>query len=135
MRVGANLRFALGNKLGIQVWPDRGLLAIFVAVHAILWTLAPAVSHLSVPLDVAEGYGWGREWVIATYKHPNLPGWILEASRLVTARPGWPAYLVSQAFVAATFGFVYLLAREFVDERRAVTSVLLLSRIELLPVP
>ena len=46
---------------------------------------------------------WGREWAIATYKHPALPSWVLEASRLATGTVGWPAYLAGQLFVAATY--------------------------------
>ena len=81
------------------------------------------------PLDVVEGYMWGREWVIATYKHPALPSWVLEATRIVTGAVGWPAYLVSQLFVAATFVFVYRLGCDLMGRQRAAAGTLLLTGI------
>jgi hypothetical protein len=49
--------------------PDT-LVGLLVAGQIVAWTLAPSLTHLVPPLDVVEGYMWGREWVIATYKHP-----------------------------------------------------------------
>lgn len=104
-----------------------GLVALLIAGQIVAWTLAPALTHTAPPLDVAEGYMWGREWVIATYKHPALPSWVLEASRLATGVVGWPAYLVSQLFIAATFVFVFLLGRDMVGAERAAAGTLLLT--------
>ena len=104
------------------------LIGLLVAGQIITWTLAPALTHSAPPLDVVEGYMWGREWVIATYKHPALPSWVLEASRLATAGAvGWPAYLVSQLFVTATFAFVFLLGRDMAGPARAAAGTLLLT--------
>jgi hypothetical protein len=110
-----------------QAWHDPALLvALAVAGQLAAWTLAPALSHSSPPLDVVEGYMWGREWVLATYKHPALPSWVLEASRLATGAIGWPAYLLSQACVALTFFCVYLLGCDLMDRVRAAAGTLLL---------
>jgi 4-amino-4-deoxy-L-arabinose transferase-like glycosyltransferase len=103
------------------------LVGILIVAQIVAWTLAPALVHSSPPLDVVEGYMWGREWVIATYKHPALPSWALEASRMVTGAVGWPAYVVSQLFVAATFVFVFLLGRDVMGPRRAAAGTLLLT--------
>ena len=73
--------------------PTR-LVAVLCAVQIVLWTLIPALTSLALPIDVIEGYLWGREWVLATYKHPALPAWVLEISRIVTGQIGWPAYLL-----------------------------------------
>ena len=75
------------------------MIALLVLGQMVAWTLAPAISHISPPLDVVESYMWGREWVVATYKHPSMPGWALEASYLLTGAYGWPAYIVSQLFI------------------------------------
>lgn len=91
------------------------------------WTLAPALSHSAPPLDVVEMYAWGREGVIATFKHPNLPGLILEATRRATGVAGWPAYLVSQLCIAATFAAIYALGCELMDKSRALAGALLLT--------
>ena len=105
------------------------LVTLLVAGQVAAWTLAPVLTHHAPPLDVVESYMWGREWVIATYKHPALPSWALEASRLLTGAVGWPAYLVSQLFVAATFVFAFLLGRDMTDPRRAAAGTLLLTGI------
>jgi hypothetical protein len=105
------------------------LVALMAGCQIVAWTLAPALTHSSPPLDVVEGYMWGREWVIATYKHPAMPSWVLETSRLATGSVGWPAYFVSQLFIAATFGFVYLLGRALLEARQAAAGTLLLAGI------
>jgi len=106
--------------------PERGLFAL-MAAQAIFWTLAPALSHTAPPLDVVEMYAWGREWVVATFKHPNLPGLVLEPLRLLAGQAGWTAYLVSQIFIALTFWAVFMLGRELMDAPRALAGALLLT--------
>jgi hypothetical protein len=105
------------------------LVALVACAQLVAWTLAPALTHSAPPLDVVEGYMWGREWVLATYKHPALPSWALEASRLLTGAVGWPAYLLSQACVALTFFCVYQLGRDLMGEARAAAGTLLLTGI------
>ena len=105
------------------------LVGFLIVGQIVAWTLAPALTHSAPPLDVVEGYMWGREWVLATYKHPALPSWALEASRLATGAVGWPAYVVSQIFIAATFVFVFLLGRDVMGPRRAAAGTLLLTGI------
>ena len=100
---------------------------LFAALQCLVWTLAPALSHSAPPLDVVESYLWGQEWVVGTFKHPNMPGWVLEISRELTGAVGWPAYLASQLFVAATYLAVFLLGREMMDGRRALAGTLLLT--------
>jgi 4-amino-4-deoxy-L-arabinose transferase-like glycosyltransferase len=113
-----------------QVLRDPVALVVLLVIAQIaFWTLAPALTHHSPPLDVVEGYMWGREWVVATYKHPALPSWVLEASRLLTGAVGWPAYLVSQLFIAATFLFAFALGREMMGPERAAAGTLLLTGI------
>ena len=98
----------------------------FAGLQCLVWTLAPALTHHAPPLDVIESYLWGHEWVVGTFKHPNMPGWVLEVSRELTGSIGWPAYLASQVFVATTLLFIFLLGREMMDSRRALAGTLLL---------
>lgn len=105
--------------------PERGLLAL-IAAQVAFWTLAPALSHSAPPLDVVEMYAWGREHVVATFKHPNLPGLVLEPTRWLFGA-GWPAYLVSQLFIAITFAAIYALGRDLMDAPRALAGTLLLT--------
>lgn len=111
-----------------RAWPNAAaLVALFAAAQIAAWTLTPSLVHSAPPLDVVEGYMWGREWVLATYKHPALPSWFLEASRLLTGAVGWPAYLISQLFIAAAYGFVFLLGRDLMGPERAAAGTLLLA--------
>jgi 4-amino-4-deoxy-L-arabinose transferase-like glycosyltransferase len=106
--------------------PERALMMLIVAQLA-FWTLAPLLSHSAPPLDVVEMQATGREGVIATFKHPNAPGLVLEAARRVTGAAGWPAYIVSQLCIASTFAIVFALGRDLMDARRALMGTLLLT--------
>jgi 4-amino-4-deoxy-L-arabinose transferase-like glycosyltransferase len=108
--------------------PDT-LVGLLVVGQVVAWTLAPALTHSVPPLDVVEGYMWGPEWVIATYKHPALPAWVLQTTRVLTGAVGWPAYLASQLFIAATFVFVYRLGSDLMGRSRAAAGTLLLTGI------
>ncbi|MXY39565.1 MAG: glycosyltransferase family 39 protein [Rhodospirillaceae bacterium] len=108
--------------------PGRALVAL-CAAQALFWTLAPALTHSAPPLDVVEMLVWGREGVVATYKHPNLPGLLLEAVRLASFGALWPVYLFGQGCVAATFAAVYLLGRDLLGPGRALAGTLLLTGI------
>jgi 4-amino-4-deoxy-L-arabinose transferase-like glycosyltransferase len=119
------LRFPVATE---SAWPAPAhLVMLFAAGQIATWTLAPALTHRAPPIDVAEGYMWGREWVIATYKHPALPSWFLEGSRLLTGTIRWPAYFISQLFVAATFWLVFLLGRDILGAHRAAAGTLALA--------
>jgi hypothetical protein len=104
-------------------------LALLCLAQLVLWTLAPALSHDAPPVDIVEGYMWGRERVLATYKHPALPAWLLEGSRVLTGAVGWPAYLISQACISLTFLAVYLLGRKVLGPERALAGTLLLTAV------
>ena len=106
--------------------PGRAV-AVLCAAQALVWTLAPALTHSAPPLDVVEMLVWGREGVVATYKHPNLPGLLLEAVRRLSSGALWPAYLLAQACVIATFAAVWLLGRDLLGPGRAAAGTLLLT--------
>ncbi len=103
------------------------LVRMLVAGQVVLWTLAPALTHSAPPLDVVESIMWGREWVLATYKHPAMPSWVLQAFWQLTGSVGWPAYFASQLFIAATFVLVFLLGRDLMGPARAAAGTLLLT--------
>jgi 4-amino-4-deoxy-L-arabinose transferase-like glycosyltransferase len=112
--------------------PSR-LLASLVALHALLWVIVPTIVHQAPPIDVVEGYMWGREWVLATYKHPAMPSWLIEGSRILTGGGiGWPVYIVAQLFVAATLAIVFSLGRDLMDAPRAAAGAISLMAVEYL---
>ncbi len=106
------------------------LLVLYTAVSAVLWTVVPALVHLSPPIDVVESALWGPEWVIGTYKHPALPAWVIESARRLGGGSVWPVYLASQLFVAATTWLTYLIGRGLMDAPRGVAAALLLAGLE-----
>lgn len=114
--------------------PGQALAALCLG-QAIVWTIVPGLVNDMPPLDVVEGYMWGREWQIATFKHPAMPSWIIEASRRLTGAIGWPAYLASQILIGLTFLAVFALGKEMMDSRRALAGVLLLTGIYYFSVP
>lgn len=113
------------NAADLMARPERGLAALILAQIA-FWSLAPMLSHDAPPLDVVEMYAWGREHVVATFKHPNLPGLVLEPTRWLFGA-GWPAYVVSQIFIGVTFWAVFQLGRDLMDGPRALAGTLLLT--------
>lgn len=108
-----------------------GALALLCLLQIVFWTALPALVDVGPPRDVAEGFMWGREWVLLTYKHPQLPAWLLETSHLLTGSFRWPQFLLSQLMISATFVFVYLLASDMLGRTRALAAVLLLPSIYL----
>ena len=99
------------------------------AAQILFWTLAPTLANNALPLDVVQNGAWGPEWLISSYENPALTSWCLELSRLVSGTSGWPAYLVSQLFVASTFMLVFLIGREPLGAERALAGTLLLTSI------
>jgi 4-amino-4-deoxy-L-arabinose transferase-like glycosyltransferase len=108
--------------------PDRAVL-VLCAAQILFWTLAPILSHRAPPLDMVEMYAYGHEGVVATYKNPNLPGLILDATRRLTGGAIWPAYVIAQLFVATAFVCVYALGRDLLGNARALAGTLLLTGI------
>jgi 4-amino-4-deoxy-L-arabinose transferase-like glycosyltransferase len=108
--------------------PWQGFAALCLA-QIVLWTLAPLLTHYAPPYDVLESYMWGREWLLGTHKHPPLPSWLLEASRVLTGSVTWPTYLLPQLLLVLTFGFVFRLGCDLMEGQRALAGTLLLTGI------
>lgn len=104
---------------------SRSVLAV-LGIYVVVWTLVPALLHTAPPLDVVESGTWGRELVLMSFKHPNLPGLLVELGYRLTGQYGWPQYLISSLFAAGTIWIVYLLGRSELPERQAAVGALLL---------
>lgn len=102
---------------------------ICVAAQVLLWTVIPALTSQNALSDVIEGYAWGHEWPLGTYKHPPLAAWTLEIFALVTGRALWAHFLASQLAVAAAFWAVWQTGRRMVGEVGALIGALLLTGI------
>ena len=73
-----------------------GTFLAFLALHAVVWTVLPAVFFLNLPLDLIEGLLYGREWQLGYDKLPPLPWWMLEATYRLFG-PDLFFYALSQA--------------------------------------
>src|SRR6202521_2031274 len=106
----------------------QGWLAFLICAQLFLWTLVPWLLATSLPLDVvSDGLSWGHEWQWGYFKHPPLPSWTVEVFFDVLGDTG--PFLLSQIAVAATYVFVYLLGREIMPGKPALTATLLLAGI------
>lgn len=102
------------------------LVAALCLTQIVFWSLIPALTYTALPLDVVEIYAWGPHWLTGSYKHPALTSWLLEISRTLTGTAGWPAYLVSQVWIALTFVLIFALGRGPLGSERAATATLLM---------
>lgn len=105
--------------------PVNGLITLCV-LQVLLWTIIPALVNKTPPTDTMEGYMWGREWILMSYKHPQMPAWLLEISRILTGSVTWGHYLLSQIMVVGVYVFVYLMGRDMMGSRAALAAVMLI---------
>lgn len=98
-----------------------------VCLHCVVWSLVPSLTQPNGGIDAIEMLYWGHEWQAGYYKHPPLPGWLAEASVLLCGRSIWPTYVLSQLCTLACFWSAFSVAKECVDRRGALLSVVLLE--------
>ncbi len=123
---GKPIAAAPAAAAAVAALPLRLLLA-FIGLQVAAWTLAPSLVHSAPPLDVVESALWGREGLLLSSKHPNLPGLLMEAAYRLTGAYGWPDYLLSQLCIAATLAFVFALGRDLIGAGAAAAGTLLLA--------
>ncbi len=107
----------------IAPWRQVGLLCL---LQLVAWTVIPALVNRTPPTDTLESFLWGREWLVLSYKHPQLPSWVLQIVYHLTGSYVWSGFLASQIAVCLAFPFVYLLGRDMMGARAALAGLLLL---------
>ena len=100
---------------------------LITGVYFIAWIIVPTLAISNVPIDTLEGYAWGHEWPLGTYKHPPLAAWVLEALAVVTNRAAWAHFFANQLAVIVTFWAVWQTGRRIVSETGALIGALLLA--------
>ena len=103
-----------------------GTFLAFLALHAVVWTVLPALFFLNLPLDLIEGLLYGREWQLGYDKLPPLPWWMLEATYRLFG-PDLFFYALSQATVIAAFALIWVMARQLVGPVGALVAVLIID--------
>ncbi len=99
---------------------------IFMAVNALLWTFQCLFFQNMVPTDTKEAVSWGAQLDMGYYKHPPLAAHIAYLVFRASGWHDWSLYLLAQISIITGVYFIYRLAAEFTDRRRAVTAALAL---------
>src|SRR5260370_24757340 len=114
-----------GLIAAIERRPEQAF-AAFLALHAVLWTVLPALLYPNLPLDLIEALTCGREWQLGYDKLPPLPWWLIEiVHRVVGVDAAY--YALAQIAVVAAFVAVWLRARPLVGGVGALVAVLILD--------
>jgi len=100
--------------------------AVFLALHAAVWTTLPTLLYANLPLDLIEALMYGREWQLGYDKLPPLPWWLVQLAYQFLGHD-FAYYLLAQIAVAGGFAFVYLAARPLVGPLGALISVLIVD--------
>jgi hypothetical protein len=101
----------------------------FALTHLVLWTLIPCLVSPNLPVDVIEGYAWGKEWLIGTHKHPPMQAWILEILFTLTGHAKWTSYLASQIAIVSAFWAVWQTGRRIAGEKVGLIGAMMLEGI------
>jgi 4-amino-4-deoxy-L-arabinose transferase-like glycosyltransferase len=104
----------------------RMVLAVFLAVHALVWTALPALLYFNLPLDVIEAMTYGREWQLGYDKLPPLPWFLAEIAYRLTGSDA-SLYALSQAAVIVAFIAVWMTARPIVGAAGALAALLIID--------
>lgn len=83
---------------------------LYAGTLCVLYALIPALTFPNPPLDVVEGFAWGRELALGYTKHPPMQAWLLELSyRLTGGHAG--GYWLSGLSAALGYMLIWKIAR------------------------
>lgn len=99
-----------------------------IALQLLVWGFILPSFHTALPLDVAELMTLSGEGVIANYKHPNLPGLLLDLFIGFTGQVK-VVYLLSQLSIVVAYVSIYLLSKAFIGQQKALIATVLTSSI------
>ncbi len=106
------------------------LFYIFLLSHLIIWTLAPSISNINLPLDTIEALAWASNLSWGYSKHPPVSAFMAELVFSFFGDQDWAYYLLSQVCVAIAFIYVWKFSNLiFKNKLYSLYSVLLLEGI------
>ena len=91
---------------------SRAALLYTEGLLCLLYALLPSLTFPNPPLDVVEGFAWGRDIQLGYTKHPPMQAWLLELSYHLTGGHAYGAYWLSALSIGVGFWFIWLIARE-----------------------
>lgn len=103
---------------------------LFLFIHTLCWTAAPALFRENLPLDAIEGSIWAHQLQWSYDKNPFLNGWLTALAIYLGQGYAWVIYLFSQLSVAACFWAVWRIAKDMLNPAYALVSVMLLEGLQ-----
>ncbi|WP_417687849.1 glycosyltransferase family 39 protein [Roseibium sp.] len=101
---------------------------IYVLGLCALWALIPTLTFPNPPLDVVEGFAWGRELALGYTKHPPMQAWLLEFTYRLTGGSTFGGYWLSQIAIGLGYLCIWHLGRRLgLSERQSFWSIVLTS--------
>jgi 4-amino-4-deoxy-L-arabinose transferase-like glycosyltransferase len=109
---------------------DRAV-AVLLVSFVVLWTLYGVLAHggYDVNWDVAQALLWSRE--PALQHHPPVLAWVYKAWFILFPVADWASYLLAATVVGITLWFVWLLLGDWLDARKRVVGLALLTLVPL----
>jgi len=108
---------------------ERGLFAFF-AIYLIAWTLLATLLPLAPELDNIEQVVWSQSWQWGYHKHPPLPSALLHTLNILFGGPSMGlTALAAQSCNVIGLIYVWLLAKQMLSGKMAITAVLITSLI------
>ncbi len=103
---------------------------LFLVIHLFVWTIAPSITNVNLPLDTIEALAWGSNLDWGFNKHPPFSAFATEFFFLIFRSNDWAYYLLSQIFVIVAFIYVWKLSNEILkDKFFALLSLIILEGI------
>ena len=101
---------------------------VYSLTLCLLWALIPSLFFPNPPLDVVEGFAWGREMALGYTKHPPMQAWLLELSFRLIGGKAYGAYWLSQISIGLGYLAIWHLARRLgLTSRHAFWALVLTS--------
>ncbi|WP_417670256.1 glycosyltransferase family 39 protein [Roseibium sp.] len=101
---------------------------LYVMSVCLLWALIPTLTFPNPPLDVVEGFAWGRELAWGYTKHPPMQAWLLELSYRLTGGASFGGYWLSQIAIGLGYLCIWQIGRRLgLTPWQACWSVVLTS--------
>src|SRR5258705_8318291 len=95
------------------------LLAGFILLHVVVWTVLPIAFTHALPVDLVEGVVWGQGWQLG-YDQPPFQAWFLGLADWLSGYQRWAVYLTSQVLVAISLVALWRLARLIITPLRGL---------------
>lgn len=112
-------------KFWNKISEEKRFFYIFLIIHFLVWSGIGLIRTV-LPTDSLEGIYWGQLHDFGTPKHPPLAGWLTYLAYTPFKKDIF-VYMLSQACIVCGFVYIYKLAKCFLDENKAMLSVILLE--------